>query len=90
MKGLIRRAEVVGKITSADKQMAYRQMTGTEVYQEILGILNEAQDVDAEPVTYGEWVYGIDGRHCSECGYEPENVTERCPHCGAIMEDAEE
>lgn len=29
MKGLIRRAEVVGKITSADKQMAYRQMTGT-------------------------------------------------------------
>lgn len=90
MKGLIRRAEVVGKITSADKQMAYRQMTGTEVYQEILGILNEAQDVDAEPVTYGEWVYGIDGCHCSECGYEPENVTERCPHCGAIMEDAEE
>ena len=55
MKGLIRRAEVVGKITSADMQMAYRQMTGTEVYQEILGILNEAQDVDAEPVTYGEW-----------------------------------
>lgn len=49
--------------------------------------LNEAQDVDAEPVTYGEWVYGIDGCQCSEYGYEPENVTERCPHCGAIMED---
>lgn len=90
MKGFIRRAEVVGKITSADMQMAYRQMTGTEVYQEILDILNEAQDADVDPVTYGEWVYGVDGCHCSECGYESEVITECCPHCRAIMEETEE
>lgn len=70
MKGLIERAEVVGKITSADMQMAYRQMTGTEVYQEILGILNEAQDADVAPVVHGAWI-DFYGDHktaeCSEC-----------------------
>lgn len=48
--GLISRAEVVGKITSSEMQMSYRQMTGIEVYNEILCILNNAHDVDEEPI----------------------------------------
>lgn len=48
--GLISRAEVVGKITSSEMQMSYRQMTGTEVYNEILCILNNAHYVDEEPI----------------------------------------
>lgn len=56
--GLISRAEVVGKITSSEMQMSYRQMTGTEVYNEILCILNNAHDVDEEPIV-----------RCCECDF---------------------
>ena len=56
MKGLIRRADVMGKITAADKQNSYRQMSGAEVYTEMLSALQDAEDVDAVEVVYGNWI----------------------------------
>ena len=40
----------------------------------------------------GEWVYGEhDIPHCSECGYEPREISPYCQHCGTSMEgDSEE
>lgn len=47
--------------------------------------------VEAEPVRYGEWVYGeYDIPHCSECGKGPKEISPFCPQCGAKMEDKDE
>lgn len=43
--------------------------------------------IEAEPVRYGEWVYGeSDIPHCSECGAELKEISPYCPKCGAKME----
>ena len=39
----------------------------------------------------GEWKINFDGYYpyCSECGYEPEEMTKHCPGCGAVMNNDE-
>ena len=50
------------------------------------------------PIKQGKWLtyqYAVDNRiwdnlwrvayYCSECGYKPNNLTNFCPNCGAIM-----
>lgn len=54
-------------------------------------------DSEAVPVRRGYWLEAADNTHfCSECGFDAlyeryddlafrENLTDVCPHCGAIM-----
>lgn len=53
-------------------------------------IKNATTYVDPKPpARTGGWVYGeYDIPHCSECGYEPGNITPFCGNCGADMRDA--
>lgn len=48
--------------------------------------IEDVPTIDAEPVRHGEWIYGEnDIPHCSECGKEPKEISQYCPHCGANM-----
>lgn len=61
----IRRADVMGKITSSETQKALRTMTGEEAYVTVVGILNELPAADVHPV-----VRCKDCIHCEFCGKE--------------------
>lgn len=70
--------------------------------KKVLRILHEAKSVDAEPVRHGEWVkYSVDipehPLHCSNCGWSNHHIQnkfieelERCPNCGAKMDEVSE
>lgn len=49
--------------------------------------IDNAPTADVVEVKYGEWVYGeYDIPHCSECGYEPKEISPFCPNCGTKMD----
>ncbi len=50
MYELIRRTDVVGKITSAEMQAQFREMSGREAYTACIIALNDAPTIDAVPV----------------------------------------
>jgi rubrerythrin len=64
-----------------------------------MSVIDNAPDVDAEPVRRGSWgecrITGYDGLHavytrpCSECGHEARFSTNYCPICGAKMDKEE-
>lgn len=47
---LIRRTDVVGKITSAEMQAQFREMSGSEAYTAFIPALNDAPTIDAVSV----------------------------------------
>ena len=50
-------------------------------------VLMQVPTADVAEVKHGEWVYGeYDIPHCSECGYEPKEISPFCPDCGANMD----
>ena len=65
---------------------------------DILSALDKCPTVDAEPVKHGHWIARRDEDcspywQCSNCEREFSENTyyyERCPHCGAIMDEEAE
>ena len=48
--------------------------------------LKKKYTVEMKKIKIGEWVYGkFDIPHCSECGYEPTEISPCCPMCNANM-----
>ena len=58
MHDLIRRTDIVGKITSAEMQAQFREMSGREAYTAFIIALNDAPTIDAVPVT-----------RCKDCSF---------------------
>ena len=50
MHDLIRRTDIVSKITSAEMQAQFREMSGREAYTAFIIALNDAPTIDAVPV----------------------------------------
>lgn len=62
--------------------------------EEVEELLDEAPAVDAEPVVHAHWKLRDlcgDGcsliAYCSNCGQDGSAGYERCPHCGAHMDE---
>lgn len=54
----------------------------------MISIVENAPEVDAEPVRYGRWIKsGIISGKCSECGEISVDIGKYCSNCGAKMED---
>lgn len=51
----------------------------------VIGMIEDAKTIDAEPVRHGKWI--IEDGHvcCSECG-EISKEYNYCPYCGARMD----
>lgn len=75
---------------------------GLSGYAELMGCIEEAPTVEAEPVRHGHWVEPIKEKYayvlsgtCSVCGWESrlyENDVvgmNYCPNCGAKMDEME-
>lgn len=77
-----------------------KTLDDTIVAANMIGIVENAPAVDAQPVRRGEWIDDNAGNHdsrdrwvkCSLCGY---HTTDRfsaeyrhCPNCGAKMEES--
>lgn len=43
---------------------------------------------EVQKIKYGKWIISSDGYYpyCSECGKEPKEMSDFCPHCGAKMD----
>lgn len=48
----------------------------------------EIPSADVASVVHGHWKINCDGYYpyCSECLYEPEELSNYCPNCGAKMD----
>ena len=58
-----------------------------EVVPKTLAELKKKYTAEMKKIKIGEWVYGkFDIPHCSECGYEPTEISPFCPMCNANME----
>ena len=61
-------------------------------------VIKSMADVEAEPVRYGHWILNdrlikspwARNCHCSECGFEPMEQGNFCPHCGTKMRKEDE
>lgn len=61
----------------------------TEVFKKVvLEIISNQPTADVQKIKYGKWIISSDGYYpyCSECGKEPKEMSEFCPHCGAKMD----
>jgi hypothetical protein len=65
---------------------------------QILGDIEDAPSIEAEPIKHGEWIESWGGKwhSCSVCGGIPpfnfkgeDIITSYCPHCGARMDGGE-
>ena len=53
----------------------------------VIAELKKKYTAEMKKIKIGEWVYGkFDIPHCSECGYEPTEISPFCPMCNANME----
>lgn len=53
----------------------------------VRAFLKKKYTEEMKKIKIGEWVYGkFDIPHCSECGYEPTEISPFCPMCNANME----
>lgn len=53
----------------------------------VIAELKKKYTEEMKKIKIGEWVYGkFDIPHCSECGYEPTEISPFCPMCNANME----
>ena len=54
----------------------------------VLRVIDEHPTADVQEVRHGKWIINSDGYYpyCSECGKEPKEMSEFCPHCGAKMD----
>ena len=71
---------------------AFRSVTGKDLPDSrFLKMAAHLHDAGYRKQSEGEWVYGeYDIPHCSECGFEPAEISPCCPHCGAKMEGGAE
>ena len=68
----------------------------------VIGMIEDAKTIVAEPVKHGKWIYKIGKRICcSECGvhmpwkYVPyygyaDWISNYCPQCGAMVDETDE
>ena len=96
---LISRSAAIEIIRSMTINLGGKDIFAPEAKKSVIGVLDEIDAVDAEPVRHGKWI-GIeydgyaDGYpvyylwECSECGYEHkgEDTPEYCQDCGAKMD----
>lgn len=54
MKEYIERALLMGELTAGDKQLAMRDMTGAEAYNEFVRLVNYIPAADVAPVRHGK------------------------------------
>lgn len=66
---------------------------GLSYYNELLGCIDDAPTVDAEPIRHGKWIRVNDEfSQCSLCKYPVHTLwgeTKYCPNCGAKMREKE-
>lgn len=64
-----------------------------------IDIIDNIPPADVVPVVHGhwKWVHRLESYECSACGGETlcddwgsEQLTDYCPHCGAIMDESED
>lgn len=87
------------RLTSIEQQLRFREMTGTEAYNDFLRLVNEMPTADVAPVRHGRW----SGNYCTVCGlswdanmclnadddgyFDP--MPNYCPNCGARCDSEE-
>ena len=89
----IERALLMGELTAGDKQLAMRDMTGAEAYNEFVRLVNYIPAADVAPVRHGRWGSNSIAIVCSECGRAfnlVEMFAHYCPWCGALMDGKED
>ena len=65
-----------------------------EALAAVLVEIHRAPAADVAPVAHGRWefidyYYGEYSFRCSVCGYEQDEKSKFCPHCGAKMDESE-
>lgn len=60
--------------------------------RELQELRRQVESIKVEPVRRGQWLEGtrtVRVYACSVCGWEMDDKTDYCPHCGANMYELE-